>query len=99
MRLPCCLLATFLAATALADDPPGLLLTTVSEPVPEVRTGSTCCSTQHLDNYRAEQYRAPVQQGFDTRREPDLIEFRLLVTDSVRAPPPDFRPVVDAREN
>ena len=55
---------------------------------------NTCCGSEHLD-HGDRYYTAAEQYGFDTRREPELVEFRLLVTDEVEAPAPKPRRVVD----
>ncbi len=54
----------------------------------------TCCGSEHLD-HGDRYYSTPPQQGFDTRKSKELLEFRLLLTDSVTAPAPKPNPVTD----
>ncbi len=82
------------AADALFENEPFFVAEVPAQTSAPATVDRTCCGREHLET-GDHSYTAPEQYGFDTRKEKELVEFRLLITDGVQAPAPKPRQVVD----
>ena len=94
MRFLCLFVFLSLASPGVAQETGQIVTDQVpQEATTPVTIGSTCCGSEHLD-HGDRYYTAPEQYDFETSKDKELVEFRLLVTDSVEAPAPKPRQVV-----